>query len=218
MRSLIKTYIFLLKNLNKDIYIGKGVKLNASTIMEGKNKIYENTTLYNTSIGIGTYISKNCSINDSIIGRFCSLGPNINVVSGLHPTNTFVSTHPAFFSNKKQAGFTFTNINKFLEHKNVIDDKKVVIGNDVWIGHGVTILEGVTIGDGAIIGANTLVKKNIEPYSINVGIPSKVVGYRFEKNQIEFLKDLKWWNQPFETIKINSYLFDNIKNYMNYER
>lgn len=42
----------------------------------------------------------------------------------------------------------------------------VKIGDNVWIGDKATILPGVTIGNGCIIGANTIVTKDIPPFSI----------------------------------------------------
>ena len=54
----------------------------------------------------------------------------------------------------------------------------IVIEDDVWLGASVTILDGVKIGKGAVIGAGSVVTKNIEPYSINFGVPSKKVGFR----------------------------------------
>jgi maltose O-acetyltransferase len=55
---------------------------------------------------------------------------------------------------------------------------KIEIGDDVWIGAHCTILSGVKIGKGAVIGAGCVVVKNVEPYTINVGNPSRVIGYR----------------------------------------
>ena len=51
----------------------------------------------------------------------------------------------------------------------------VIIGNNVWIGDKATILSGVTIGDGAIIGANTVVTKDVPPYSVVVGNPARII-------------------------------------------
>ncbi len=51
----------------------------------------------------------------------------------------------------------------------------ILIGNHVWIGKKSTILKGVLIGDNAIIGMNSLVTKDIEPSTVNVGIPTKEV-------------------------------------------
>ena len=94
------------------------------------------------------------------------------------------------------------------------DDKYVVsIGNDVWIGSYVLIMDGVTIGDGAVIGLGSLVNKDIEPYSINVGFPAKKVDYRFSKDEIDFLLRFKWWDKDISWIKEHYNLFNDYKNF-----
>jgi len=54
-----------------------------------------------------------------------------------------------------------------------------VIEDDVWVGTGVTIMRGVRIGEGSIIGAKSVVTKDVEPYSIYVGVPAKKISNRF---------------------------------------
>jgi acetyltransferase-like isoleucine patch superfamily enzyme len=49
------------------------------------------------------------------------------------------------------------------------------IGRRVWCGANVTILSGATIGDHAVIGAGALVRGDIPPYSVAVGVPARVV-------------------------------------------
>lgn len=51
----------------------------------------------------------------------------------------------------------------------------VAIGDNVWIGDKATILSGVTIGEGAIIAANSVVTKDIPPYSVAAGNPAKII-------------------------------------------
>ncbi len=58
---------------------------------------------------------------------------------------------------------------------------EVVIGDDVWIGDKATILPGVTIGKGAVIAANSVVTKNVKPYTIVAGIPAKEIGIKNEE-------------------------------------
>jgi len=91
-------------------------------------------------------------------------------------------------------------------------EKDITIGNDVWIGTGATIINGVDIGDGAVIGANTIVTKNVPPYSIVIGNPGKVLKKRFSDDQITKLLNLKWWDLPLEIIRKNFEIFksDNI--------
>ena len=47
---------------------------------------------------------------------------------------------------------------------------KVVIEDDVWIGDKVTILPGITVGHNSVIAANSVVSKNIPPFSVVCGI------------------------------------------------
>jgi acetyltransferase-like isoleucine patch superfamily enzyme len=71
------------------------------------------------------------------------------------------------------------------EHKrfaNIMDQgfvyNDVIIEDDVWLGANVCVNKGVTIKKGSIVGANAVVTKNTDPYSINVGVPSKKISER----------------------------------------
>lgn len=78
-----------------------------------------------------------------------------------------------------------------------------VIGNDGWIGENVTILPGIHIGDGAIIGANSVVSKNVKPYTVVAGNPIKEIRKRFTDEQIEVLEKIKWWDWNIDKILSN---------------
>jgi lipopolysaccharide O-acetyltransferase len=51
-------------------------------------------------------------------------------------------------------------------------DRAVVIGKNVWLGDGVVVMPGVTIGDGCVIGANSVVTRDIPPFTIAAGVPA----------------------------------------------
>lgn len=53
--------------------------------------------------------------------------------------------------------------------------KPVVIEDNVWIGERSTILKGVTIGKGAIVACQSVVTKDVPPYTIVAGNPARVV-------------------------------------------
>jgi len=55
---------------------------------------------------------------------------------------------------------------------------KIIIEDDVWLGAHVTIVPNVKIGRGSVIGAGAVVTKDIEPFSIAVGVPAKKIGTR----------------------------------------
>ena len=52
-------------------------------------------------------------------------------------------------------------------------ERSVSIEDDVWIGGHAVILPGVSIGKGAVIGAGAVATKDVEPYSIVVGVPAR---------------------------------------------
>lgn len=53
--------------------------------------------------------------------------------------------------------------------------KKTIIGNNVFIGMHSVILMGTAIGDNVIIGAGSVVKGNIESYSVYAGNPARKI-------------------------------------------
>lgn len=202
----------LLKKTN--VIISWGVLFNTNTKFGTHIKIYKNTSILDTEIGTGTYLGWNTVYDNCSIGKFCSIGPFSKIIYGKHPSSTFISTHPAFFSVNKQAGFTFTDSNLFDEHSFVLENRKLsaVIGNDVWIGFGASIMEGVEIGDGAIIAAGSIVTKNVPAYAIVAGIPARTIKYRFTEPEIEKLRLARWWENDWNWLKNNSHFFSDISN------
>lgn len=197
------------------VSIDAGVAMNRDTTLEDHIKVYRNTSIRGSSVGRGTYIAWGGVLNNASIGRFCSVGPFAEIIYGSHPTSEFVSTHPAFYSTQLQAGFSFCTLeNKYTEFKYAKNSHfSVVVQNDVWIGHGTRIMEGVTIGNGAIVGANSLVIKDLEPYSINVGSPTRCIGHRFDKDVRDKLLALEWWNLEFDVIGKNWMIFDDVDSF-----
>jgi acetyltransferase-like isoleucine patch superfamily enzyme len=59
-----------------------------------------------------------------------------------------------------------------------IQEGHVEIGDCCFIGTNSVVLPNVRIGEGSVVGALSLVNKDIEPWSINVGIPCKKIGIR----------------------------------------
>ncbi len=71
-----------------------------------------------------------------------------------------------------------------LANPTIPDDLRAVsrsfieIGKFCIVGSNSVVLPGVKLGEGAIVGANSLVKEDLEPWTINVGSPTRVVKLR----------------------------------------
>jgi acetyltransferase-like isoleucine patch superfamily enzyme len=130
------------------------------------------------------------------IGKYCSLAYGVKIIaSGEHHYGR-VANYPFRARCLGEDGESET-----------ATKGEVRIGNDVWIGAQAIVLSGVTIGDGAVIGAGAVVARDIPPYAIAVGVPAKVLRYRFSENQIQALLQIKWWDweHPFILKRINAF-------------
>lgn len=79
-------------------------------------------------IGRFSFIGRDCYLPNVEIGRFCSIGNNVQVVAETHPSSGFRSTHPAFYSTGKQCGITFVKESLFNERLS-IKGRSCIIGN-----------------------------------------------------------------------------------------
>lgn len=203
LRQWIKRY-YLLRT--KEVHLRKSARV-WNTEFEGKNFIYDEVHLRNSYIGMGTYISAESSIVGSHIGRFCSIGKQVIIGPGDHPTD-FISTHPSFYSPTKQAGFTFSYDHKFDEYPLIKDSSfQVFIGHDVWIGNRAVIKNGVHIGHGAIVGAGAIVTQNLDPFGIYLGVPARLNRYRFDDETRTALLKSAWWDKDWGWLQNHAHLF-----------
>jgi virginiamycin A acetyltransferase len=131
-----------------------------------------------------------------IIGKFCMIASNVTfIMNGANHLSKSISSYPfAIF------GKDWSNA---MEGKHYPFKGDTIIGNDVWIGYRTSIMPGIHIGDGAIIAANSVVTKNVDPYSIVGGNPATEIRKRFNDKQIKQLLELKWWNWDIEKITDN---------------
>ncbi len=125
---------------------------------------------YNISVGENFYTNYNCIILDCAkvtIGNNVLIAPNVSL---------FTAGHPIHFELR----------NESLEYAFPIS-----IGNNVWIGGGVIVNPGITIGDNVVIGAGSVVTKDIDPNSIALGNPCKVIREITDDDKQYYFKNFK---------------------------
>lgn len=153
------------------------------------------------SVGFMSYLGKGSEVyGPALIGRFCSIAPDVVIGPTNHPLDT-LSTHLICFKNN--GPFGNSDIFKQWVGGEPIKKNKVrtEIGHDVWIGRNVTIMRGVKIGSGSVIAAGSVVTKDVQPYSIIGGVPGKLIKMRFDKNVIDKLLAIEWWNYDLSQVK-----------------
>lgn len=142
------------------------------------------------------------------IGAFCSIAPFSIIVPNDHKIE-WTTTSPILALKE----FEFVNRNINMEYCPV-ENREVIIGNDVWIGANCIIFEGVTIGDGAVIGAGSIIRCNVPPYAVVVGV-DRIIKYRFSQEIIDKLLKIKWWNWSDDKIRENIKFMYDIETFVN---
>lgn len=134
-------------------------------------------------------------VDKLVIGSFCSIGSGAAFIMAGNQghRSDWISTFPFYW---------MPEIDAFESARNGFEPAgDTVIGNDVWIGTEAIVMPGVKIGHGAVIGTRALVTKDVEPYAIVGGNPSKTLRMRFVDADIARLLELRWWDWSDDELK-----------------
>jgi acetyltransferase-like isoleucine patch superfamily enzyme len=149
--------------VGSDLHIGKNVKLWAPKFMSIGSHVY---------IGKDVTIEANCEIGD-----YCLIANRVAII-GRHDHDFRAVGVPVRYSPWIGSG----------RSRSEFIGESATIGSDVWLGYSATVLTGTTVGRGAIVAAGSVVVSDIPPYGIAVGVPARVIGYRFD-NDSEVIKN-----------------------------
>ena len=164
---------------------------------------------WKTEIGRYSYgpICRNHEMIEKI-GNFCSFADGVDAVQN-HPMD-YLTTHPMLYAGKVFGDYeveysTYSTEKWYFQgvqsHRAFDGRKRTIIGNDVWLGRNVTITNGANIGNGVIAGAGAIITKDVPDFAIVTGIPARIVRYRYDKNQIEALNKIAWWDWSDDEIR-----------------
>lgn len=156
-RVTIQSEVYIDALSLEGIHIGNNVSIGRRTTIKTSGSL--------KSIGKGFWIG-----DYSAIGNDCYIGAAGGVSIGNYVA---IGQSVRFHSENHE----FNDRNKKISEQGVTN-KGIVVKDDCWIGAGSVILDGVEIGEGSVVGANSIVTSSVPEYSIVVGSPARVVGYR----------------------------------------
>ena len=130
-----------------------------------------------------------------IIGANCSIAGSSNFLLGGEHDYSKITMYPYSY--------------RVFGMKNDVKTKgPIIVEDEVWIGDDSWIKSGVHIGKGAIIATGAVVTKDIPPYAVAVGVPAKVIKYRFDPEIIEKLMSIDFNRISRDEIVNNLSLFE----------
>lgn len=121
------------------------------------------------------------------IGKKCDFGAfnHITCINEIEIGDGVLTGKWVTITDNDHGGTSYKELLVRPQERCIISKGKVTIGKNVFIGDKATILSGVTIGEGAVIGANSVVSKDVPPFSVVVGNPAKVIKKSYKLNRNE---------------------------------
>lgn len=155
--------------------------------------ISRNTTIYgakNIEIGNNVRIDDFCILSGKIVmGNNVHIAAGVLIFAGAYGVvlNDFsgISSRTAIYAASDDYSGEFMTNPTIPDEFRKVTGATIYIGKHALIGTGCTILPGVKINDGASVGAMSLINKDLEPFSMNIGIPCKKISDR-SKRLLEF--------------------------------
>lgn len=137
----------------------------------GAYSILESHTLLSNGVG------------DVIIGEKVLIGAGSKIIGPIHFGNNILVAQNVLMSGLNHE---YVNIQKPIVSQG-FSKTEIVVEDGVWIGAGAIITAGVRIGQNAVVGAGSVVTKNVEPYTVVVGNPSRAVK-KYDFNSQKWVK------------------------------
>ena len=140
--------------------LDEGAMINSPFYMEFANHL---------EMGVNSFINYDCiMLNNAMVklGDNVLVGPKVSFYTVMHPID----------AKQREQWLVYA--------------KPITVEDNVWIGGSATILGGVTIGKNAIVGAGAVVTKDVEPNTIVVGNPARVLRKITAEDSKKFQEEL----------------------------
>ena len=152
----------------KSILIGQDSMLGCTFVFESDQGSIE--------IGKSSYISAGTTL---ISRSQIKIGSNVTIAWGC--TIYDHNSHSLDFAERRndisRQNKAFREGQDFIATKNwdVVKSAPIIIENDVWIGFNCILLKGIRVGEGAIISAGSVVRNDVEPWTVVAGNPAQII-------------------------------------------
>lgn len=158
-------------SVGNDVLISRKTSIyGAEHISIGNHVRIDDFAILSGNITIGSYVH--------IAAATLLFGGNAGIV--IQDFATLSSRTAIYAVSDDYSGEYMTNPMTPEKYKNIIEEK-VIIGKHVIIATGCTILPGVSLGEGCAVGAMSLIKKDVEPWSMVAGTPARYIKQRSRK-------------------------------------
>lgn len=137
------------------IEIGDEVLIDDFVFLQGRELL---------TIGSYVHISMFSSITGgglTTIGDFSSISPGVRILSGTDIPDGSGLTNPTIPAEHRAVERSFVELGRFS-----------------YVGANSVVQPGVRIGEGAAIGSSSLVRADVEPWTISAGVPARIIRAR----------------------------------------
>jgi UDP-2-acetamido-3-amino-2,3-dideoxy-glucuronate N-acetyltransferase len=150
-----------------------------SAIIDHGAQIGEGSKIWHFShVCSGAKLGKNCSLGQNVfIGNDVVIGNNVKIQNNVSVYDAIVLEDDVFCG----PSMVFTNVFNPRSHvARKHEYQRTLVQKGATIGANATIICGAIIGRYAFIGAGSVIRANVKPYAIMVGIPARHTGWMCE--------------------------------------
>ena len=153
--------------------------VHSSAIVDHGAQIGDGSKIWHFShVCSGAKLGKNCSLGQNVfIGNDVIIGNNVKIQNNVSVYDAIILEDDVFCG----PSMVFTNV--FNPRSHVVrkhEYRKTLVQKGATIGANATIICGAVIGCYAFIGAGSVIRANVKPYAIMVGVPARHTGWMCE--------------------------------------
>ncbi|MBB3195187.1 acyltransferase [Roseateles terrae] len=148
----------------------------ASAVVDDGAQIGDNTKVWHFShVCAGARIGPDCSLGQGVfVGNDVSIGRNVKIQNQVSVYDAVTLEDDVFCG----PSMVFTNVynpRSAVPRKN--EYRRTLVRRGATLGANCTIVCGATVGEYAFVGAGAVVKGDVPPHALMVGVPARQIGW-----------------------------------------